>query len=422
MHLSTISKSICVMALMLPCMSQADEQAELNKLLSENTYSITLEDGSLTGPGAVLLLDAVAGTQFVALGEEHNNFHIPGITTALFEVLHEQHGYRYFMTEQDPATMDTFSQEPARGDLERINALAQTYPMGVTFNTDQELKMLADIGRISTVDENVIWGCDQSSGVTHVLDELLKEPLDESAIDAIRAFRVLSAEKEAVRDYKKGHFMVDVATENLEQLRTDVGADAGSRADWLLDVLINSSRIFGFYKNGNNGELPGYYENNRFREEHLKDLCLAKYRAAASTGELPRVLMKFGSWHLYEGLSPTRMHTIGDFFSNVARFNDQEFLSIHFTSRPEDPDEEMDQIAFIWPFIKNLDPGEFAIIDLRPFRRYPNRVLVEKTAGEEWVQAHKESYVRLVYGYDLIFFVGETREASFEVVPPPEEP
>ena len=420
MHLSTITKSICATALLLPCLAQADDLTELNKLLSENTYPIALENGALTGPGAELLMDAVDGTQFVALGEEHNNFHIPGITTALFEALHEQQGYRYFMTEQDPAMMDVFSKAPVRGDLERINALAQTYPLGVTFNSDQELRMLADIGRISSVDENVIWGCDQSSGVTHVLDELLKEPLDESAVAAIRKFRVLSAEKEAVRDYKNGHFMFDVATEDLEQLRSDVGAATGSRADWLLDVVINSSRIFGFYKNGNNGELPGYYENNRFREEHLKDLCLAKYRAAASAGELPRVLMKFGRWHLYEGLSPTRVHTIGDFFSNVARFNDQEFLSIHFTSRPEDPDEEMDQIAFIWPFIQDLDPGEFAVIDLRPFRRSPNRVLVEKTAGEEWVRAHKESYIRLVYGYDLIFFVGQTREASFEVVPPPE--
>jgi hypothetical protein len=132
----------------------------------------------------------------------------------------------------------------------------------------------------------------------------------------------------------------------------------------------------------------------------------------------PKALMKFGSWHLYEGLSPTRMHTIGDFFSNVARFNDQGFLSIHFTSRPENPEERMDQLGFIWPFISDLDPAEFAVVDLRPFRRYPNRALVEKTEGEEWVKEHKESFVRLVYGYDLVFFIGETRSATFEVVPP----
>lgn len=130
--------------------------------------------------------------------------------------------------------------------------------------------------------------------------------------------------------------------------------------------------------------------------------------------------MKFGSWHLYEGLSPTRIHTIGAFFSNVARFNGEEFLSIHFTSRPEDPEENMKDIAFIWPFVRDLDPGEFAIVDLRPFRRSPNRVLVERTQGEDWVAAHRESFVRLVYGYDLIFFVGETRAATFEAISLPD--
>jgi hypothetical protein len=412
--------SACVVALILPCFALADESNDLESLLRENTYSIVLENGALTGPGAELIMEAAAGTQFVALGEEHYNFHIPGITTALFQALHDQEGYRYFMTEQDPVMMASFSAPPVRGNEEAIISLVQTYPAGVTFNSDQELQMLADIGRISEAEENVIWGCDQASGVTHILDQLLEEPIGDSAVDAVQAFRIESAENEAVRDYSKGHYMFDVSTEDLERLKVDVDPATGSRADWLLDVVINSSRIFGFYKNGSNGILPGYYENNRYREEHLKDLCLARYRAAESEQPMPRVLMKFGSWHLYEGLSPTRVHTIGAFFSNVARFNGEEFLSIHFKSRPEDPEENMKEIAFIWPFVRDLDPGEFAVVDLRPFRRRPNRVLVEKTQGEEWVQASKERFVRLVYGYDLIFFVGATRAATFEAISLPD--
>jgi hypothetical protein len=127
--------------------------------------------------------------------------------------------------------------------------------------------------------------------------------------------------------------------------------------------------------------------------------------------------MKFGSWHLYEGLSPTRLHTIGDFFSNVARFNGNEFLSIHFVSRPDNPEESMKDYGFIWPFIGDLDPDELAVIDLRPFRKYPNRVLVQAAAGDEWVDKYQEDFIRLVYGYDLIFFVGATRAATFTVVP-----
>jgi hypothetical protein len=412
--------SVLLLSAAVSADDKADDKADLAELLRQHTHSVALEDAALTGPGADLILELADGTQFVAMGEEHYNFYIPDIATALFTALHERYGYRYFMTEQDPVMMEAFSRAPVRGDVQKVNALAQTYPMGVTFNSDQELKMLADLGRISSTEGDVIWGCDQGSGVTHTLDQLLEELQDEKAIAAVQDFRQLSAEKEAVRDFSNGHFIYDTDVEDFIRLKEQVNAGKGSRAEWLLDVLINSSKIFGFYKNGNQDILPGYYENNRFREEHLIDLCLAKYHAAEALESLPKALMKFGSWHIYEGLSPTGVHTIGDFFSNVARLNDQRFLSIHFISRPEDPEESMGDLGFIWPFIRDLNPDEFVVIDLRPFRSYPNRNLFGNTEGEEWNRDHKENFFRLVYGYDLIFFTGQTKAATFEVVPEPE--
>ena len=398
----------------------ADDQSAFQTLLNTHSYSIEFQDGELRGPGADLILKDAAHAQFVALGEEHYNAIIPDITTALFSSLHERYGYDFFMTEQDPVMMETISSGPARGDLKKIQTLAQSYPMGFTFNSDEELQMLADIGRISAASEDAIWGCDQASGVTHILDELQAELTDPSARSAVDTLRLQSAEQEAVRDYSTGHYISDTSTETFTKLKSEVNAAKDSRASWLIDTIINSNRIFTFYHNGSNNILPGYYENNRFREEHLKDLCLAKYRAAEKTERFPKALMKFGSWHLFEGLSPTRIHTIGDFFSNIARFNGSDFLSIYFVSRPENPEESMKDYGFIWPFISDLDPGELALVDLREFRRYPNRALVEKAAGDEWKKLYKEDFVRLVYGYDMIFFVGTARSASFETVPPPD--
>jgi hypothetical protein len=403
-------------ALLVVANAHSDESLEFQQLLAEHSYAIELRDGGLVGPGADLIMRGAADTQFVALGEEHYNYIIPDITTALFASLQDSYGYHYFMTEQDPVMMERMSEKPARGDLAKIQSLVQTYPTGVTFNSDEELRMLAEISRISAAPEDPIWGCDQASGVTHILDQLLQETEVPSSVAAIRELRVITAEKEAVRDYSKGQYITDAPTETFTALKATLDAPADSHAEWLINVIINSSRIFGFYKNGDNNLLPGYYENNRFREEHLKDLCLAKYRSVEKTESEPKVLMKFGSWHLYEGLSPTRMHTIGDFFSNVARFNGNEFLSIHFVSRPEKPEESMQDYGFIWPFIADLDPDELAVIDLRPFRRYPNRALVQAAAGDEWLDNYNEAFMRLVYGYDLIFFVGEARAATFTVV------
>ena len=395
----------------------AADDAKLQALLVENTHAITLKDGELSGPGLDLVMQLAKGTQFVALGEEHNNHYIPAITTALFANLHKQHAYRYFMTEQDPVMMELMSRAPVRGSQQSINDLAQRYPMGVTFSSDEELKMLADIGRISDAEFDVIWGCDQASGVTHILDQLALELDDDALSIIVNEKRKIAAATEHVRDYETAHLIYDAEPSWFEDLTEAIKPEPGSREEWLLSALINSNKIFEFYDNGEQGLIPGYYENNRFREEHLKDLCLAKYRQAERDDDYPKALMKFGSWHLYEGLSPTRIHTIGDFFSNVARFNGFESLSINFVSLPEDPEGAMKDIAYAWPFISRLDAEEFAIVDLRPFRHYRNRILLQESMDEIWSDSHKEGFLRLVYGYDLLFYVGKTHAATFTVVP-----
>ena len=232
--------------------------------------------------------------------------------------------------------------------------------------------------------------------------------------------REAAAAIERDRDFKTSHFMANSEPSWYAELDSGVGPEAGSRAAWLIDVLVQSNRIYDFYRRGEAGEVPGFYENNRYREEHLKDLCLAKYRDAERIDPSPRALMKFGSWHLYQGLSPTRIHTIGDFFANVARFNGHDFLSVIFVSMPADADSYSSDTGYAWPFIKDLDPTRLRVIDLRPFRHYRNRAELEKAAGDAWRDEYKEDFVRLVYGYDLLFFVGESKSATFSVVPRPE--
>ena len=393
------------------------DDSKLEALLNANTLPIALDGAAIAGPGADLILRLAKDAQFVALGEEHYNLHIPAISTAIFAQLHERYGFRYFMTEQDPVMMELMSRPPVRGDIDQINDLARRYPMGVTFNSDQELEMLAAIGGLPDADMDVIWGCDQAAGVTHTLDQLALAVEGEELQAHVHKKRDVAAEAERVRDFKTGHFISAAEPEWFAELEDVIDPEPGSRAAWLLDVLINGNTVFGFYKRGEQGLVPGYYENNRYREEHLKDLCLDKYRQAERFDPFPKALMKFGSWHLYQGLSPTRIHTIGDFFANVARFNGFEFLSIIFVSLPEDPAASMKKIGYAWPFIEHLDPTEFAVVDLRPFRHYRHRRMLEEAAGESWATAHKEDFSRLVYGYDLLFFVGSTKPATFDVVP-----
>jgi hypothetical protein len=412
-----ISRTSLVFTTLFFAIAANADDTKIQELLSANTHSISLNGNEITGSGADLILRLAENAQFVALGEEHNNLHIPAITTALFAELNEQYDFRYFMTEQDPVMMELITRPPARGSLKATNDLARRYPMGFTFNSDEELKMLTDLVRISGAESDAIWGCDQAAGVTHTLEQLLLEVDGEKERALVQEKRDVAALIEKDRNYETSHFIMDTDASWFTDLKVAIDPKPGSRAEWLLDVLIKGNTVFGFYNRGDQGLIPGYYENNRYREEHLKDLCLDKYRQAEKIEANPKALMKFGSWHLYEGLSPTRIHTIGDFFSNVARFNGTDFLSINFVSLPEDPEASMSEIGYAWPFISQLDPEAFTVVDLRPFRHYRNRVLLQEYAGEEWSTSYKEDFIRLVYGYDLLFFVGRTEAANFEVVP-----
>src|SRR5205085_3854881 len=180
----------------------------LQSQLAPHTYAIALDHGRLTGPGADLLLAAAAKAQFVGIGEEHNNFYIPAVATALFRTLHEKHGFDYFADEQDPVMMRTVSGAPVRGDAGRIRALAQRYKHGFTFISDQELQMLADIGGMSKGKGRPIWGCEQAFGVTHILDQLTGRAKTAGQKRLVASLRPEAESQEVVRDLAKGgHYM-----------------------------------------------------------------------------------------------------------------------------------------------------------------------------------------------------------------------
>jgi erythromycin esterase-like protein len=72
----------------LPLISE-DQYKALSQALKQNSYSISLQDGSLVGPGMQFLARSTANAQFVLFGEEHNVREFPEFLTALFAFLHQ---------------------------------------------------------------------------------------------------------------------------------------------------------------------------------------------------------------------------------------------------------------------------------------------------------------------------------------------
>jgi len=418
---------LCIVpVLVIACGVARGADVDLARALEQNSHEIRLQAGELAGDGRGFILQATRGAQFVALGEEHNNRDIPPFAAALFRLLRDSAGFQYLATEQDPVMMERVATAPVRGDDAAITALAARYLMGFTFDSDQELAMLAQIGALSSGRGRPVWGCDQAFGVTHILDELLPYAAGASRIE-VEALRTQAAQAEATRDLGKRTFMQSEAlAAAVPKLRAVFPAAGAPRAAFLVETLAKSSEIYQYYLAGDRGEVPGYYSNNAVREEYLKSRFLAEYRYAGGRDRRPpKVLLKFGGYHLYRGLSPTSVPSLGNFVNDFARAHDSGFFSI-LTVAFGAADAEGSKVSptfasivgnertrFLKAFAPAADPGRWTLLDLRPFREYPYYRALRGSVPDLTDEGREELH-RLLYGYDALLLIGGSAPATHE--------
>ena len=153
-----------------------EQQKAVAEAMRQNSFTLSLQDGALRGPGMDFLARSAFNAQFALFGEEHNVKEFPPFLTALFAFLHRQRGFNYLAVESDPVSAHIASLPPLRGDAEALARYAARYPNAFTFLTDQEVRMFADVGRLSSGQADAVWGLDQSFGVLHALDRLSALP------------------------------------------------------------------------------------------------------------------------------------------------------------------------------------------------------------------------------------------------------
>lgn len=389
---------------------------ELVALMRQNLYAIALENGRLTGPGADFLRREFADVQFVGLGETHNNADIPPLTTALFRELHDRHGFNYFATEQDPVTMRAFSAAPLRGNADAIGEATRREPYSVTFATDQELEMLAEIGRTANGRHRPIWGCEQAFGATHILRRLEARAPNAAAREVVRSLRERAAAVEARRDPAiSQHFMARTElAEDMARLRAAF-PNPDAETAFMLRAVTLSPEIYSYYRAAVRGEMPGGWTNSRVREEYMKEVCGAEYRAALAADRAPpRVLFKFGHWHVYEVNSPASITTLGTFFSQAARMNGMGYRSIGVMPTRYEGRAiwEGDDNPEMLPFAPIADHGRWQILDLRPLREYPRFRQLVAAMGDRPPTA-RNALTRVIYGFDFLFMIGDHRDGTY---------
>jgi hypothetical protein len=397
---------LALAAAVSPVCAQDSTARLLDSVLTANSRTLHISHGVLAGEGAAFLLDEASRAQFLALGEQHNAMEIPQVTSALFHALQRSAGYQYLADEQDPVALRWVSAFVGPGIHDSVIAYAQRHPHAFTFMSDQELGMLADIAGSSTGKGNHLWGCDQAFGTTHVLDQLIPSlPAGDSRTEATR-LRDWARDRERVRDLSRYHFMAnEPKTDSFARLAGLVAAAPGSEGAFLVQTLVISDRIYRNYLEGH------YYENGYEREEYMKQRFLDEYRRAlAADGRPPKVILKFGHWHVYRGLGPSNLQTLGDFVSQFAIADDSRSFQVAIFPEGEpggygDLHSWSDHTPLL--LAGAASRSQWTIVDLRPLRALYRRIATNLNPED------RDALRRWIFGFDAALFIGGMHRGTY---------
>jgi hypothetical protein len=392
--------------LLLASIALADEPAppDTAALVTQNSHVFTFGPTTLEGAGADLLRKQVAQSQFVLLGETHMDHLIPIFAGALFRMLHDTHGFRHLVVEQDPVAIEDVGASAVRGDVDEIAALSKRYPTLFEFDSDEDLTLLADVGKLEN-NTDAIWGVEQATGAVRYLEELVTLAPDASARSEAQALLEAARTADAEPKYNVHWLIADTTPGALAALGEAFDAQPGSRAARLIAGLAKSSEIFGYYRRAEAGEYVGLY-NNTVREEVLKANFLERYHAAAKRGALPKAMFKFGSNHLYHGRNPVQAFPIGNLAHELAIVNGMQAYGLYVQPLGAGYVELKDLPEWMRPLLPASEPAAPTLIDLRALRPY-QRLFREKVPPPDQWQLRD-----LINGYDALVLLPGSKPSS----------
>lgn len=383
----------------------AGDADDLSRLLRDNSWKVETSATGLSGPGAARIVAWSREAQFFLLGENHGSAGIARFATGVARALGRE-GFRHTVVEADPLVTDHMVRLLKQGGMPAFaNWLA----------TDQRQRAVpffawreeADFA-VAALANGPVWGVDQSFlAAAHVhLDAIAAQTRDRSARAMAQAMAA-----EARADVIGWLAKVDRA--RIVALRDAIPArDAAARR--IADLLVQSAAIYSPFSGGQGS----WHRANLARETLMKRSFLGYYDAVAKRGgRPPRVLFKFGAWHLQRGLSETNVPSLGNFLAELALARyDRPVFNLRVMCGPGAEQVTFDgsvqscadEFAPLAPALgAALSPEGATVFDLRPLRDKPR-------LWRDWPAEAK----RLVWTYDAVVVIRGGGAATF-IAPPP---
>lgn len=343
-------------------------RATFDSTIAAHTYTATLKDGQLTGPGADWLEARGREVDHFLMGERHGTASIPTVAASLYERLSD-HGYGPVALEIGPfagtATTEALRKDGYSGLKNLITRYeAPTIPF---LNRKEESKMA---GRMVEAGAT-IWGIDY--------EFIFSLPMH---LDALAEQAETDREHEAVQNTRtqmqdswggaSGPAVAAAPPSALRSLRAAFEPRGDETALTRIDALLESNAIYAPYVRTNGS----FFESRTRRETLMKEQLIDHIRQwEKKHGTAPKVFHKNAhtSKHSSEGL----YIPLGGFMAEWARARGEETFHVmadcHGGQIPK-TGQGGGGTCTTWlggadgPFAKHLREDKITIIDLRALR------------------------------------------------------
>ncbi|MFB6098846.1 MAG: hypothetical protein ABEK84_07020, partial [Salinibacter sp.] len=335
-----------------------------------HTYTATLENGKLKGPGADWLVARGREVAHFLMAERHGTAEIPKVAASLYERLAD-HGYGPVALEIGPFAAEAATEALRKNGYPALKALVTRYesPPIAFLNRREESKMAARMVEAGAT----IWGVDY--------EFIFSLPMH---LDALAEAAETDREREAVQNARqkmnekwggaKGPAVAAAPPSALKELRAAFMPRGDEKALDRIDALLESNAIYAPYVRD-----AGFFPVSDRRRENLMKEQLIDYVRAWETrrGEAPKVFHK--NAHVGK-LAPKDRHvTFGAFVAEWMRAQGKDTFHVladcHGGQIPKTGQGGGGQCtAYLGgeksPFSGHLRKDAVTVIDLRPLRRY----------------------------------------------------
>jgi len=343
-------------------------RAAFDSIVTANTYTATLEDGRLTGPGADWLEARGAEVDHFLMGERHGTAEIPKVAAGLYDRLAD-HGYGPVALEIGPFAGKATTGALREGGYPALKDLITRYegPPIAFLNRKEESEMVARMAEAGAP----IWGIDYEFifSLPMHLDALAEEAATEQEREAVQ-----TARQKMNGDWggAGGRAVAAADPSALRTLRAAFEPRGDEKALARIDALLESNAIYAPYVRTDGS----FFESRTRRETLMKEQLVEHIRQwEAQHGEAPNVFHK--NAHTAKQSTEGIYIPLGGFMAEWARARGEETFHVmadcHGGQIPKTGQGGGGKCT-TWlggedgPFAKHLRENKITIIDLRALR------------------------------------------------------